>query len=283
MAKKKSVISLISYDANRFLPSSIRRYYNYVDEIVLGIDKDRITWSGNTFSINEEALWSELSQIDGDGKISIIEEDFHQSEVAIENDNFERNFLKAQCTHDWIFSFDADEYLVNTKEFFYDFCPLVEPYLDTKDICMNWATPYKVVTDDEGNSQILVIANEDDSPFFGENQGVVTSKDSTYTYARWTDKSAAGHNRLMSPLVALHWSLCRPDNELHEKINNIGHSDLVERDPFYQIWSQVTWDNYHELENFKTSGLGGAQWPKLFAVPYDEVENYIKQFAGRAY
>ena len=66
---------------------------------------------------------------------------------------------------------------------------------------------------------------------------------------------------LMSPLVALHWSLCRPDKELHEKINNIGHSDLVEQDPFYQIWSQVTWDNYHELENFKTSGLGGSQWP----------------------
>ena len=78
MASKKSAISLISYDANRFLPKSIERYYNYVDEIILGIDKDRITWSGNSFSINEEALWKELSQIDGDGKISIIEEDFHQ-------------------------------------------------------------------------------------------------------------------------------------------------------------------------------------------------------------
>ena len=46
---KKSVISLISYDANRFLAKSIERYYEYVDEIVLGIDKDRITWSGNPF------------------------------------------------------------------------------------------------------------------------------------------------------------------------------------------------------------------------------------------
>ena len=36
----------------------------------------------------------------------------------------------------------------------------------------------------------------------------------------------------MSPLVALHWSLCRPEKELHEKIHNIGHSDLVEKDPF---------------------------------------------------
>jgi hypothetical protein len=283
MVSKKSAISLISYDANRFLSKSIERYYNYVDEIVLGIDKDRMTWSGNSFSIDEEALWKELSQIDGDGKISIIEEDFHQSQVAIENDNYERNFLKAQCTNDWIFSFDADEMLVNVKAFFYDFCPIVEPYFDKVDICMTWATPYKVVSDEEGKSQTLVIANPDDTPFFGENQGVVTSKDSTFTYARWTDKSGAGANRVMSPLVALHWSLCRPDKELHEKIHNIGHSDLVEKDPFYQIWSQVTWDNYHELENFKTSGLGQAQWPKLFAVPSEHVEDYIKQNLGRAY
>jgi len=283
MAKKKSAIGLISYDANRFLSNSIKRYYNYVDEIVLGIDKDRITWSGNPFSIDEDSLWNELSVIDGEGKISIIEEDFHQSKVAIENDNYERNFLKEQCSHDWIFSFDADEMLINAKDFFLNFCPLVERYYNKMDLCMTWATPYKVVTDEDGNSQTLVIANLDDSPFFGENQGVVTSKDSTFTYARWTDKSGAGGNRLMSPLVALHWSLCRPDKELHEKINNIGHSDLVEKDPFYQIWSQVTWDNYHELENFKTSGLGGSQWPRLFAVPSNQVESYISQNLGRAY
>lgn len=283
MAKKKSVISLISYDANRFLAQSIKRYYNYVDEIVLGLDKDRITWSGNDFSFDEDSLWSELSQIDGEGKISIIEEDFHQSAIAIENDNYERNFLKEQCSHDWIFSFDADEMLVNAKDFFLNFCPLVERYYNKTDLCMTWATPYKVVKDTEGNAHTLVIANTDDSPFFGENQGFVTSKDSTFTYARWTDTSGAGGNRLLSPLVALHWSLCRPDDELHEKINNIGHSDLVEQDPFYQIWSQVTWENYHELENFKTSGLGEQQWPTLFAVPSEQVESYISQHLGRAY
>jgi len=283
MSLKKSVISLISYDSNRFLAESIKRYYDYVDEIVLGIDKDRITWSGNSFTIDEDALWSELSQIDGDKKISIIEEDFHQSEIAIENDNYERNFLKAQCSNDWIFSFDADEMLVNTKSFFYEFCPLVEQYYTKVDLCMTWATPYKVVTDSEGNSITLVIANTDDTPFFGENQGFATSKESTFTYARWTDQSGAGANRLLSPLVALHWSLCRPEKELHEKINNIGHSDLVEQDPFYKIWSQVTIDNFFELENFKTSGLGDAQWPKLVAIPSEEVENYITQNLGRAY
>jgi len=279
---KKSVISLISYDANRYLAQSIERYYDFVDEIILGLDKDRVTWSGNSFSINEEDLWSQLSQIDGDNKISIIEEDFHQSSVAIENDNYERNFLKGHCSNDWIFSIDADEWLVNAKDFFFNFCPLVEKYYNKYDLCLNWCPPYKVVQTQEGE-MTLVIANEDDTPFFGENQGFATSKDSTFTYARWTDKSSTGGNRIMTPLVALHWSLCRPREELHQKINNIGHSDIVEEDPFYKIWSQVTIDNYKELENFKTSGLGGAQWPKVIPVPSDQVEEYIRQNLGRAY
>ena len=112
---------------------------------------------------------------------------------------------------------------------------------------------------------------------------MTTSKDSTFTYARWTDKSAAGHNRLMSPLVAIHWSLCRDKDALHEKINNIGHSDLVENDPFYQIWNQVTLENYEELHNFKSSGLGTAQWPILRSIPSHEVTNYIEQHLDRAY
>ena len=68
-----------------------------------------------------------------------------------------------------------------------------------------------------------------------------------------------------------------------EKINNIGHSDLVEKDPFYQIWSQVTYDNYHELENFKTSGLGQQQWPKLECVPSLHIEDYINQYINGVY
>lgn len=274
---KKSVISLISYDAH-YLPKSIERYYNYVDEIVLGLDKNRQTWSKNSFSFDESLLWSELSRIDGDKKISIVEEDFVQSEVAIENDNYERNFLKNECSNDWIFSFDADEMLVNPKHFFYEFCPLVEDYRDTHDICMTWATPYKEI----GNTT-LVIAEEDGSPFFGENQGVVTSKNNTYTYARWTNQSAGGTNRILSPLVALHYSLCRKSEDLHQKIHNIGHSDIVEEDPFYKIWTQVTMDNYKELKNFKTSGLGGAQWPSLEPIETQFIFQYIEQYLSKAY
>lgn len=274
---RKSVISLISYDA-KYLAKSIEKYYDYVDEIILGLDKDRITWSGNSFSFDESNLWSELSAIDGDNKITIIEENFHGSSVAIENDNYERNYLKSNCSHDCIVSIDADEYLLNTKEFFYNYLPIAEKYINNYDICMNWATPYKQIGD-----TLLVIANENNTPFLGENQGFITNKNNSFTYARWTNVSAAGENRLLSPLVALHWSLCREKEDLHLKIHNIGHSDIVEKDPFYSIWKDVTLDNYHSLRNFKTSGLGGSQWPKLLAIPVTDVENFYSQAVGSIY
>ena len=64
----------------------------------------------------------------------------------------------------------------------------------------------------------------------------MTSKDSTFTYARWTDKSAAGDNRLLSPLVALHWSLCRPAKELEQKINSAAsHALSLEQQIFADL------------------------------------------------
>ena len=274
---KKSALSLISYDAH-LLPDSIKCYYDYVDEIILGIDKDRISWSNNNFSFDENTLWKELDKIDGDNKISVIEDNFHKSEVAIENDNYERNFLKDQCEHDLIVSIDADEMLIEAKNFFIDFLPLTIPYLDKHDICMTWATPYKEIDD-----TTLVIADLDQTPFFGENQGFLTHKNSTFTYARWTDKSQTGMGRILSPLIAVHYSLCREKDDLHKKIHNIGHSDIVERDPFYETWIQVTLENYHELRNFKTSGLGEAQWPCLYPVKTDQLVDYYRQFSVKAY
>jgi hypothetical protein len=274
---KKSVVSLISYDAS-YLPKSIEKYYNYVDEIVLGLDSDRISWSGNKFSFNESKLWSDLSKIDGDNKISIIEANFHKSSVAIENDNYERNFLKNNCTNEWIVSIDADEMFLNAKQFFYDFCAIAEPYRKTKDICFSWALPYKLIDD-----TLLVIVNDNDSPFLTENQAFMTHKDNTYTYARWTNISAQGSNRLMSPAIMLHWSICRAKEDLYKKITNIGHSDLAKTDPFYSIWNQVTLDNYHTMRNFKTSGLGAVQWPKLLAIKLEDVESFYMQGLGQVY
>lgn len=270
-----SVISLISYDA-QYLPSSISKYYKYVDEIVLGLDESRISWSNNLFTFDEEALWNSLKAIDVDNKVSVVEGNFHKSSIAIENDNYERNFLKNECTNDLVLSIDADEEILNAAEFFNNYLPIATRYIKKVDFCMTWLTPYKVIDD-----TVLVIVNENDSPFIGDKQAVLSNKDVTYTYARWTDRSATGRNRVLSPLLSLHWSLCRTKEELYQKINNIGHSDKTGNDPFFKVWDSITLDNYQQLRNFKTSGIGSLQWPKLLAMPKAELESYYMQHVGK--
>lgn len=272
-----SVISLISYDA-QYLIRSIPKYYNYVDEIILGLDESRISWNNNSFSFDENTLWAALKDIDTDNKISVVEGNFHKSSVAMENDNYERNFLKSYCTKDVILSIDADEELLNAANFFNSYYPIASRYIKKVDFSMTWLTPYKIIDD-----TVLVIVNEDDSPFLGDTQAVLSNKDVTYTYARWTDRSAHGYNRVLSPLVAIHWSLCRDKEELQQKINNTGHANITPNDPFFTIWNSVTLDNYKQLRNFKTSGIGPVQWPKLLAVPKDELESYYLQNTERAY
>ena len=271
---KKSVISLISYDAH-MLPDSIKTYYDYVDEIVLGVDKDRITWSHQSFKFDENKLWSELKKIDKQGKITVVEENFHPSGIAIENDNYERNFLKAQCSHDWIMSFDADEQLINAKEFFFRFCPLFEPYYKKADLTFTWFLPWKEFEDD-----ILMIAQEDTSFVKSEKQGFATHKDNRFTYARWTNNQ----KRIDTPLGILHWSLCRKEDQLKQKIHNIGHSDRANEDPFFGLWQQTTLENYEQLRNFKTSGLGDPrQWARLTRIKKNELMQICKMETENMY
>ena len=263
--RKKSVISLISYDAS-LLPNSIRSYYEYVDEIILGLDADRISWSNNKFSFDEPLLWKELKAIDYADKISIIEDNFHRSSVPIENDTHERNFLKSKCEHDWIFSFDADEILVNAKEFFYEFCPTVQDYKDVE-LMFTWFLMYKEV---EGGS--LIIADETREHVFKKDiQGFTADRDlHTFTYCRWTNSQ----KKILSPLGIKHYSFCRSDKDLSNKINNFGHSAESKKDPFYDVRKTVTKENYSQLRNFKTHG-SGAQWPTLKFIEHEKLDDYL--------
>ena len=270
---KRSVITLASYDAH-LLPNSISSYYEYVDEIIIGLDKDRISWSNNNFFFDEEALWKSLSVIDGDNKIEIVEENFHQSEIPIENDNYERNFLKQQCTNDWIFSFDADEDLVNGKDFFLNFIPIVEPYYNKVDLRFTWFLPFKDLGED-----ILMIANHDGTFSRGDNQGFATSKDKNYVYCRWTDNKKT----IATPLAIMHWSFCRNKKELEMKLNNFGHSDKSKEDPFFHNWNMVDENNYTQLVNFKTSGMGANQWERLIKIPKKHLNEVAQQQAGLVY
>lgn len=272
---ESSVISLISYDAH-LLPASIRSYYNYVDQIVLGLDSNRISWSGNEFSFDENLLWQELDSIDGDDKILVVEDNFHKSDVPMENDNYERNFLKHHCKYQWVLSFDADEELVNANDFFYNFVPLLGSQVQKRDLLFHWFLPYKYLPETD---EYLVIAKNDGSIFSGDTQGFATHKNNTFTYARWTNNRSF----IQTPLCIKHWSFCRNEHEVNQKINNFGHSDRTKDDPFFDTWKQIDGSNYEQLRNFKTSGFGENQWERLIKIPANNLDSWMKEQAKKVY
>ena len=52
----------------------------------------------------------------------------------------------------------------------------------------------------------------------------------------------------------------------------------------YEMWKKVTMENYHEMRDFKTSGLGEpAQWPNLVQVPKAVFEQAMQQNTGWIY
>ena len=267
---KISAITLASHDAE-YLPDSITRYYPYVDEIVIGLDKNRQTWTGNKFTFNEDKVFSQLKALDVEGKINLVEESFCIPElvsVPIENDNYERNILRSNCSNDIILSIDADEILYNCKDFFERYVPLVAPYLKKYDVCFHWVTPYKIIGD-----VVLLIGNEYNQAVL-ESQAVLSHKTNPFMYARYSCVSATGSNRLTSPLIALHYGLARKNEEsLKQKITNQGHSN-EDDGQFLEVWKQINLQNFQSLQNFKPSHIGGPPWDKLLPIKKDKLNEY---------
>lgn len=125
-----------------------------------------------------------------------------------------------------------------------------------------------------------MISEEDTTFIKSEKQGFATQKNNQFTYARWTNNQF----RIDTPLCILHWSLCRNEDALNQKINNIGHSDRAKEDPFFNIWKQTTLENYEQLRNFKTSGLGDPrQWARLTKIKKNELQHICQMEAERVY
>lgn len=270
MREKISVISLIAYDWE-YLLNSIPTYYEYVDEIVLGIDKNNKTWTGNFIEIPEE-VFNRLDTIDGDSKISIVADDFCKTDNPIQNDTSERNTLRENCSNRWIFSFDADEELINAEDFFVRWFPLVQDH----DVALNftWFLAYK-----EFDKDILYIGDETGTKIFSKDvQEFGVNKNYQFNYCRWSNC----RKKILTPLCIKHNSFCRPDEEINLKINNFGHSKESLIDPFYNTRNQITLDNYSQLRNFKTSGFG-EQWPTLIRLPKNKEYEILKNMVQHVY
>src|SRR5262245_14657349 len=118
MKKEIKVAFCAAYDWY-FLKHSLPPVYKEADLILIAIDKDRISWAGKKFAIDEKAFADFLREIDTEGKIRLYEDDFHQPDLTpMENEVRQRNLMaKAMGEGGWHLQLDSDEYFVDFSGF----------------------------------------------------------------------------------------------------------------------------------------------------------------------
>jgi hypothetical protein len=111
---------LVSYDYE-LLKNAIPKVYKESDTIFLAIDKNKKTWNGEDFSI-EDAFFTWLTVIDIDKKIEIYEDHFYQSDLStMECEVRERKLLSEKMgIGNWLIQLDADEYFIDFSGFVKD-------------------------------------------------------------------------------------------------------------------------------------------------------------------
>jgi len=241
-----SFVTPLAYDW-KYAFLAIRSYYAIADEIILGLDADRISWSKKPFPLDDKAVADFIAEIDRDKKIRIIEANFHAYDAPIDNDTAERRQLGLACrAGNWVVQIDADEILLNSLEF--------RKFLSTleQDVCVlaRWLAVYKVI----GDKALVVGGRPESAP-------VATRRPQRYDLSRFTDQLP-----LVSPLNLLHLSWCRTEEELVQKLTHWGHSQEIDVGKAVGLWRATTLENYQQLKNFHF--LHGPLWPFLQIIDW---------------
>jgi len=244
-----SFITLLAYDY-RYAFSAVGSYYDIADEILLGLDRDRLTWMGQAFTIDMDAVRSFVAQIDKDRKIRIVEGDFHSADDPMANDSLERSELSLQArSGNWVVQIDADEVVLNGAEF-KSWLLQYEPR--ENNAFARWISVFKVF-----DQQALLV----DPP--REVVPVATMLRGRYVAAR-----ATGQKGVLSPLQLLHFSWGRSAVQLRQKLDNWGHVRDFDVGRFFDFWQSITLENYAGARDFHP--LHGPKWQslKLAQLPF---------------
>ncbi|MBO9585462.1 MAG: hypothetical protein J7574_14960 [Flavobacterium sp.] len=254
---------LVSYDYE-LLKNSLPTTYNDADAIFLAIDKNRRTWNGEYFNIDNSFFeWLELFDIDK--KIVIYEDDFYVPDfTTMQCEIRERKLLSEKMgLGNWLIQIDCDEYFIDFKRFVADLRKydsyLKEPLKKTIQIAAFWVILYKYTP-----NGILYV----DKP----TKAIFATNNPEYIHGRRTKGQVIYTNNLV-----LHESLSRTEEELRFKFENWGHNKETNKD-FLNKWIHVNEANFKEFRNLYY--IEPERWKKLGFFPSKdivEIKNIIQK------
>ncbi|CAM4124553.1 hypothetical protein [Gillisia limnaea] len=271
--KKIQVGFLMSYDY-KLLKNSIPLVYNEADSIIVALDENLRTWSGEKFEVDESFfLW--LKSFDTEKKIRIYRDDFFDSNLnAMENEVKERKMLASQMgIGNWIIQIDSDEYFVNFKKFTEEL-KLRNNYLNNPEKKQIQIAGYYVNLYKYTDDGILYVSKPRNQKFATNYPGYITGRNTK-------------EQVIYIPNIVIHECLSRSEEEIRTKFTNWGHSHQVNIDEFLDKWRKIDQSNYDEFENLFY--LEPEKWKKLNYVEGGSISeisnnlNYRKLMPSKLY
>jgi hypothetical protein len=262
MSKEIKIGFCAAYDWY-LLKQSLPLVYKDADQILVAIDKDRMSWAGKKYTIDEGAFASFIQEIDTDRKIKLYEDDFHLPELRpMENEVRQRNLMAAQLGNGgWHIQLDTDEYFVD----FPGFVAYLKENSFSRSVNINcpFVVLFKTV---EGGFLTINAELPETVDFFP-----IATNDPKYEYGRRN-----GHFNVKANFSIVHQTWAREEAEVEQKIQNWGHKEDFDVAAYFEHWKTLNGHNFQEFINFHP--IVPSNWPSLTKVNGNSIAELIEYF-----
>lgn len=254
---------LVSYDYE-FLKIALPFVYKASDLIVLCIDQDRMSWSGNVFNF-DETIFEWVKSIDSSNKIKIYQDKFYSPDrSSIENDSFQRTKLaEFMGEGGWHIQLDTDEYFPGFEEF--------TRFLKSKKRYLNHPVSRPI---DIGAFLVPIIKTCKEGYIYVKN-----SKESfvlATNYPEYTNARRSKHRIIFSDHYVFHQSLARSEEEIKFKILNWGHNKDFNTLSYFKLWQVLDEHNVKFIKDFNP--VYGDTWHELDYIKAGDMTGFINAY-----
>ena len=261
----------VSYDWE-LLRKSVPRIYAQADLICLALDKDRKSWSRNTFEFDDHSFYKFVKELDVEKKIDIYEGCFSLPDLnARQNCNRHRMLIAERMGKGgWHLQIDSDEYFLDFAGFVDELRKINRNPTGSEkpvNVLACWVPLIKKI---DGGYLYVNFKNQ-----IPETAPFATSKPD-YQRARHN-----GHFNILLPYYVIHETWARSEDDLWFKISNWGHSseeldELEKRQSYFNLWKSLDSRNFQYVSNIHPTK--GETWPALGYCSGDTIDSFITNF-----
>ncbi|NMH28012.1 hypothetical protein [Flavobacterium silvaticum] len=253
---------LVSYDYE-YLKTALPLVYDHpkVLEIILAIDKNRQTWTGNSFEI-PDSFFEWIAEFDVKKKITIWEESFyHPDKDPMMSETWERNHLyrkMGKC--DWYLQLDCDEYVIDFDGYVDELQRISIEY-GSQPVAVR---PRLAILFKKVPSGFLVI-----SPI--RERGWLATNNPETQYGRLFGSNA----NVDVDTIIIHQSWARSEEEIEQKVRNWGHSQDMKGQSFFNLWKVLDENNYRFIKDFHPMPYNQNVWEELKLLRVENASDFM--------